>query len=531
MDSVADPKNDDSQDSDDPFIPHSLEELDALIPGYQFVEFIDRGGMGAVYKAVQKSLNRMVAVKLLPRLHRDKLRFAERFTREARALALLNHPHIVSVYDSGETKDGHMFYAMEFVAGTDLNHLLRREPLSPRQILTIVTQVCEAVQFAHEHGVVHRDIKPANILIDERGNVKVADFGLAKIIGRDADSDRFTATGTTMGTPDYIAPEAMKHEVETDHRADIYSLGVMIYEMLTGQIPKGVWEPPSKHSGADTRLDEVVNTAMQNDPAKRFQHVSDMTQVIQKLLQLGEDLSGFDLPRPLPSRRPAGPSADAPTMLSPATGRSRRRTMFFSLGAAALVAGAYVMPWKKLIPSDGAAATTAAGKLAISPAKTTAATAQVALAKWVFNNGGFVNAMGSGSSEHAMGEGADLYAEAELPAGSFSIWRVNVTRNPISNDSAFQDLIALCLKAGTVENLVLRNSNIKPTSLLGLQELELLTNIDLTGSTAVTDSSMPYVAGCKNLALFRLGGSSLSDADRVAATLRSLRPDCEVIVE
>lgn len=202
-------------------IPPSLAELDVLIPAYQFVQFIDSGGMGAVYKAVQKSLNRIVAIKLLPSCHKERDGFVERFRREAEALAKLNHSHIISVYDFGETSDGQMYYAMEFVDGMDLYHLLRRDPPSPKRLLEILLHVGSAIQYAHDHNIVHRDIKPANILINEQGDVKVADFGLAKILG--PQTIDVTATGTALGTPDYIAPEATEHGVVIDHRVDIYS--------------------------------------------------------------------------------------------------------------------------------------------------------------------------------------------------------------------------------------------------------------------------------------------------------------------
>lgn len=525
MPSNSDHPNGEDVFDDDPYMPLSVEKLNSLIPGYEFVQFIDRGGMGAVYKAVQKSLNRMVAVKILPPVHRNKQRFAERFAREARALALLNHPHIVSVYDSGETRDGHMFYAMEFVTGTDLSHLLRRESLSPRQILTIVTQVCEALQFAHEHGVVHRDIKPANILIDERGNVKVADFGLAKVSGHGTGASSYTATGTAMGTPHYIAPEAMTHEADADHRADIYSLGVMIYEMLTGQVPKGVWELPSKRSGADASLDEIVTTAMQNAPNKRYQQVSDMTLIIQKLLEHGERLAGFDTPRAIPERKPAGPSAEFTTMrLGDPKSQTKKHGVIAFVGIAAVLAAGVLAAKRQPIADTPQPPT--------SPTITLTATqAQTALANWVFDKGGFINVAKPGSADRVMGDAADLYSAIELPKDAFTVWRVNVTRNPLPNDAAFNELVDLCLKAGTVENLNLRNSSVKPMSLQRLQELDLLTNIDLTGSTAITEASVLHIAGCKKLTLFRLGGATTADTTRIATTLRSLRPDCEVVVE
>lgn len=339
----------------EPFVPPSMEELDALIPGYRFVDFIDRGGMGAVYKAVQKSLNRIVAVKLLPQVNRNKESFAERFKREAHALAQLNHPHIIAVHDFGETADGQMYYAMEFVSGMDLQHLLRRQPPEPKQILRIITQVCEALQYAHERGIVHRDIKPANILIDERGNVKVADFGLVKVVG--PQSVDYTATGTTLGTPDYIAPEALDQDGKIDHRADIYSLGVMIYELFTGHVPKGVWEPPSIRSGADKSIDAVVSKAMQNNPDKRYQHVRDMTQVLEKMLENSGNWKNFRRPAKSEVNHHLGEvgriATDAATIRLKKSG-AQRRTMIWAAGIVilAVALAAVWQPWRTAVPNN-----------------------------------------------------------------------------------------------------------------------------------------------------------------------------------
>ena len=517
----------------DPFVPPALEELNALIPDYEFIQFIDQGGMGAVYKAIQKSLNRVVAVKLLPLVHRNKQRFAERFAREGRALALLNHPHIVSVYDSGESKDGHMYYAMEYVVGTDLQNLLRRENLSPKQILNIVTQVCEALQFAHDQGVVHRDVKPANILIDERGNVKVADFGLAKVIGRSGTSS-FTATGATMGTPDYIAPEAASHETVTDHRADIYSLGVMIYEMLTGQVPKGVWEPPSKRAGVDARLDDVVNKAMQSDPEKRYQHVSDMTQIIQKLLATGDKLAGFDRPRPpTPARKPAGPSAEAPTVsIGDRTRTSTRRTAAITSIAvtlAVVAAGLLVAKQQGWLPGSSPPPPGIPSDPITGPAAAPAE--QIKLAAWVFDHGGFVNVMGPGQSERLMGDSADLHSARELPPGAFSVWRISMSDAPLPDDKALDELISLSRAAGTVANLNLRGANVTPSGLKSLSQLETLASLDLASSPAITEASVPHIGACKNLKLLKIGGAGASDVNRISQMLRSLNPECEIEIE
>ena len=163
------------------FTPPGIEELAPKFPQLEIIELIGRGGMGAVYKARQKELDRIVALKILPPGIGDDAAFAERFAREAKALARLNHPGIITIHDFGRA-DGLYFFVMEFVDGVNLRQLLASGRVSPREALAIVPQICDALQYAHDQGIVHRDIKPENILLDRRGRVKVADFGLAKIV-------------------------------------------------------------------------------------------------------------------------------------------------------------------------------------------------------------------------------------------------------------------------------------------------------------------------------------------------------------
>lgn len=260
--------------------PPSPEEIAGKFPLFEILECLGRGGMGVVYKARQKSLNRLVAIKILaPERERDA-RFAERFAREAELLAKLSHPHIVTIHDFGET--GGLYYlVMEFVDGVNLRDLLRDGKLEPKQALAIVPEICDALQFAHEHGIVHRDIKPENILLDRHGRVKVADFGLAKLIGASADvapggvespaHGDLTEAGKVMGTPSYMAPEQSAHPGEVDHRADIYALGVVLYQMLTGELPGERLEAPSKKVQIDVRIDEIVLRALEKKPELRYQ--------------------------------------------------------------------------------------------------------------------------------------------------------------------------------------------------------------------------------------------------------------------
>ncbi len=262
----------------------SVTELAARLPRLEILEFIGQGGMGAVYKARQPELDRLVALKILPPGVGGDTAFAERFAREAKALAKLNHPNIVTLYEFGSA-DGLFFVLMEYVDGVNLRQLMAGGRVAAREALAIVPQICDALQFAHDRGIVHRDIKPENILLDRRGAVKVADFGLAKIIGRTGEDDVptsgaaapasvLTQASKVMGTPQYMSPEQVQAPSAVDHRADIYALGVVFYQMLTGELPGRTIEPPSRKVHIDVRLDEVVLRAMEKQPELRYQQAS-----------------------------------------------------------------------------------------------------------------------------------------------------------------------------------------------------------------------------------------------------------------
>ena len=172
---------------------------------------------------------------------------------------------------------------MEYVDGLNLRQLEQAGRLSPREALAIVPQICDALQFAHDEGIVHRDIKPENILLDKKGRVKIADFGLAKILGREPDALRLTGAKDVMGTPHYMAPEQIEHPQDVDHRADIYSLGVVFYEMLTGELPLGKFQPPSQKVQVDVRLDEVVLHALEKEPERRYQQASEVKTDVETI--------------------------------------------------------------------------------------------------------------------------------------------------------------------------------------------------------------------------------------------------------
>lgn len=257
--------------------PPTVEEAAKLFPSWKVLGLLGRGGMGAVYHVRQPDLDREVAVKLLPiEASRDE-RQVERFRREARTLAKLKHPGIVALYEAGLTPDGHFFFVMEYIDGHPLSDLIAQGKMDVPRAIDIVRQVCDALAYAHGQGVVHRDIKPSNILIDALGHAKVADFGLAHWDKAETEGAlSLSRTGMFMGTPAYTAPEQARDAAHVDHRADIYSLGVLLYELLTGELPRGVFQPPSRKAGSDARLDNVVQRALQERPEDRYQAASDL---------------------------------------------------------------------------------------------------------------------------------------------------------------------------------------------------------------------------------------------------------------
>lgn len=257
------------------FVPPTPAELAEHFPQLEILELMGSGGMGAVYKARQRQLDRRVALKILPPKMAEQPAFAERFAREARAMARLCHPHIVWLLDFGQMAGIH-YLTMEFVDGVTLRQAIAARSLTPEKAMAIVPQICEALAYAHQLGVVHRDIKPENILLDRQGHVKIADFGLAKLAGGEAPEWSLTGSRQVMGTPHYMAPEQFESPRSVDHRADIYALGVVFYEMLTGELPLGRFAPPSQTSGVDARVDEVVHKTLEKQPERRYQHASEV---------------------------------------------------------------------------------------------------------------------------------------------------------------------------------------------------------------------------------------------------------------
>jgi serine/threonine protein kinase len=278
-----DPSDPSDQPNPDPdLVAAEFPQLEILRP-------IGRGGMGRVFLARQPGLDRLVALKILDDRFASEPEFRER--------------GIVTVYDFGISPTGRCHLLMEYVEGANLRSVLQAGRLAPATALDLVPRICEALQYAHDEGVIHRDIKPENILIDQRGRPRIVDFGLAKLAtpapanpshsnqpGQPAAPaaaqrpTRLTASGMAMGTPHYMAPEQIEHPLDVDHRADVYALGVVLYEMLTGELPLGRFAPPSERAPMDPRLDPVVMKALERQPERRYQKIS----------EVGTDIAGLE---------------------------------------------------------------------------------------------------------------------------------------------------------------------------------------------------------------------------------------------
>ncbi|MCG3117205.1 MAG: protein kinase [Candidatus Manganitrophus sp. SA1] len=263
---------------------------------YEIQGEIARGGMGIVYKAIHKSLNRTVALKVLHAQYTGDTSFVKRFQREARAMARLDHENVIRVYDVSEDQNA-QYIVMEFFPGKDLKQvILEKGPLSLEQALSVALQMAEALAYAHAQGIVHRDIKPSNVMVDSRGRVKLADFGIAAA----TDEISVTATGQIIGTPEYMSPEQARGEA-MDGRSDLYSLGIVLYEMLTGTTPferlsrmsiiaKLIYEPQEFNLTFPDHIPSPIQTLVQSLLRKQAQErVSDAATLIEKIRNLGNE--------------------------------------------------------------------------------------------------------------------------------------------------------------------------------------------------------------------------------------------------
>ena len=294
--------------SHETFQAPDLEHLAELLPSLDFQAFIAKGGMGAVYKARQRSLDRDVAVKILPRELGADPEFRTSFETEAKAMARLNHPNLISVYDFGDI-EGMPYIVMEYVDGKSLYHSAWNKQVEPGQAVEIVAGICRGLAHAHENGVVHRDIKPANILLTPKAEPKIGDFGLA----RPADYD---GPGLVMGTPGYSAPEFLENHEQADARADLYAVGVILHELVTGQRPDPSGEEPRKSTG-NLKLDTIWRKATQTDPNRRYPTAEAMAGALDDWLRNPGPKSAA-APAPGATAAPAPATAAPPrTLVSP----------------------------------------------------------------------------------------------------------------------------------------------------------------------------------------------------------------------
>jgi tRNA A-37 threonylcarbamoyl transferase component Bud32 len=333
-----------------------MEDLSGRSFGpYRIVGPLGAGGMAAVYKAYQPAVDRHVALKVLPRHFAQDREFLKRFEQEATILAGLQHPHILPVHDYGDS-DGFTFIVMPFIKTGTLADAIDEHPLPLEQITRVITQVGDALDYAHARGLVHRDVKPSNILIDERGNCLLADFGIAKIL---EGADKLTATGGLIGTPKYMSPEQGMGQA-VDGRSDLYSLGVVLYEMATGRVPYEAETPIAvviKHirdplplprainPDMPEALERVILRSIHKEPAERFGSAAAMVEAIKPLATTKtpdtRDATTLQarLP-PLPAggvSRVSPPDAAAKVAVPTDHATSRRRGRTGALAAAAVI--------------------------------------------------------------------------------------------------------------------------------------------------------------------------------------------------
>jgi len=279
--------------------------LGRTIDGYRIEEIIGRGGMGIVYKATQLSLARPVAIKVLPEEVTDNKQFLDRFEREVDILARMSHPNIVTVFERGNV-DGRSYIVMEFVRGSSLREVMRNGPVPPAEALVLVRSILAALEHAHGEGIVHRDIKPENVLVAPGGIVKVADFGLSRLLENDMHT-RLTKTHVALGTFEYMSPEQREMSRDADARSDIYATGVVLYEMIAGELPIGAFDALSvkRPQECDRRLDGIVERSLKKSPDSRWQNAREMGDAVSHLLSSAQlPVEPMAIPAPRPSEIP-----------------------------------------------------------------------------------------------------------------------------------------------------------------------------------------------------------------------------------
>ncbi|MEI7955369.1 MAG: serine/threonine-protein kinase, partial [Verrucomicrobiota bacterium] len=318
--------------------------LAPLFPGYEIECLIAMGGMGAVYKAVQLSLDRPVAIKILPREFGEDESFRANFKAEAKAMARLNHPNLIGVYDFGEVA-GMLFIIMEFVPGQTLYHSAHGIAIAPEAAARIVVGICLGLAHAHEHGVLHRDIKPGNILLDQQARPKIGDFGLARPIGAAVKVGE-----TIFGTPHYTAPEVLQHPHRVDARADVFSVGVVLHELLTGRLPASDLRPASVICGCDARFDAIIRRATHMVPEQRYVSAADMARDLRAITQVAAAPAAAKVGKTVQGtkamRRPGTPNAARVSGVGRrpvAEDASGKIVLFVLLGVAVVVVGVFLL--------------------------------------------------------------------------------------------------------------------------------------------------------------------------------------------
>ncbi len=305
------------------------DDLIGTTLGHCVVEdLLGQGGMARVYRGRQEHLDRYVAIKVLPPYYAADPAFVERFKLEARAMAKLSHPNIVTVHDAGEDV-GRLFIIMEYVSGGTLKQRME-SPMPPREVTRIVHEVASALTFAHSMGIVHRDVKPVNVLMDPNGRAVLSDFGIAKVLETSA---ALTHAGAGVGTPEYMSPEQCKG-APVDARADIYALGVMLYEMMTGHTPfeadnytalahSHIYEPVPPPSRLNPRISPAVQAvilkALEKDPANRFQKATDLADALEAAVLAQAPVSTGTGRQPVPA--PPEPPIRTPPPSTPPQAR------------------------------------------------------------------------------------------------------------------------------------------------------------------------------------------------------------------
>ncbi|MFT5883419.1 MAG: serine/threonine protein kinase, partial [Crocinitomicaceae bacterium] len=266
------------------FQPPTPEELNHFFPAYEVTDFIAQGGMGAVFRATQISLDRPVAIKILPHEMGLDPEFSSSFETEAKAMAMLNHPNLVKVFDFGNI-EGILYIVMELAPGRSLFDSVHGKSVEMSEASRLISDMCRGLEHAHNAGLIHRDIKPANVLVDDSARPKIVDFGLARPL-----SNTHTG-GTIYGTKGYTAPEVLTDPRNIDQRADIFSVGAMLYELLTGQMPPDPYVPASSLSDSDTAFDTIILKAIHPQRSLRYSNAGEMADELDELAARLEQVS------------------------------------------------------------------------------------------------------------------------------------------------------------------------------------------------------------------------------------------------